>query len=389
MTRSIARRRVRNAAMLCAALSLLAVRAGAASLTSAPFGTTTRGVAVTEYTMTTDAGLSVSFIDYGGIVTNIEAPDRAGHVAPIALGFRDLRVYETVSADNEMYIGALIGRYANWIAGGMFTLDGRVYHLTLTDPPNTLHGGAKGFDKRMWDVRPVRTAGQSVSARLAYTSADGEEGFPGTLKVGVTYTLAEDGAFTIHYTATTDRDTVINLTSHIAFNLAGAGAPDGVLAQVLRIHADRYMPVDRLRIPLGPSAPVAGTPLDFRTPTAIGARIAAAFDQLAFGGNGYDTHWILNKHGDAAQPQVAVQAYDPASGRTLVCLTTQPGVQIYSGGYFDGALSGVGGRYVRQAGFTLMTQHAPDSPNHPEYPTTTLKPGQTFDSTTIFRFGVQ
>ena len=370
-------------------LCLIAAPATAASLTSAPFGIAADGSRVTEYTMSTDGGLSVSFIDYGGIVTNIEAPDSKGRRAPIALGFRSLRDYETISADNQIYMGALIGRYANWIAGGRFTLDGQVHQLALTNPPNTLHGGPRGFDKRMWRVQPTAASGPSVAARLSYSSADGEEGFPGKLDVDITYTLSEDGSLKIEYEATSDKDTVVNLTSHIAFNLAGAGSPDGVLAQMLTVYADRFTPVDSARIPLGTVDAVDGTPFDFRTPTAIGARISEANDQLAFGGGGYDTNWVLNKRGDVLLPQLAVQAYDPRSGRTLECLTTEPGVQIYSGGYFDGSFEGVGGTYVRQAGFTLMTQHYPDSPNHPEFPTTELKAGRAFNSATVFRFGVR
>jgi len=223
---------------------------------------------------------------------------------------------------------------------------------------------------------------------LTYTSADGEEGYPGTMKVNVTYTLSDDGAFTIHYKAVTDKNTVINLTNHSNFNLAGAGSPGGVLQQVLMVDADRYTPTDRTQIPLGQLAPVEGTPFDFRKPTAIGARIRNNNEQLALAG-GYDQNWVLNKHGNTSQPQLAVRAYDPKSGRTLECLTTEPGVQIYTGNFFNGTYAGTGGYYRRTGAFTLETQHFPDSPNHPNFPTTELKPGQVFNSTTIFRFGVQ
>ena len=369
-------------------LILAAAPAWAASLTSAPFGTTAVGKPVIRYTMTTSAGVSVSFMSYGGVVTDVTTPDRQGRHAPIVLGFPTLRDYETKDAESELYFGALIGRYANWIARGRFRLDGHEYQLSLSDPPNTIHGGKRGFDKRVWDVQPTSTSGQSVGARLTYTSADGEEGFPGTLKVSVTYALSEDGAFTIHYAAATNKDTVVNLTNHMNFNLAGAGSPGGVLGQVLAVDADQYLPLDRGQIPLGQLAPVRGTPFDFHAPTAIGARIHDKDEQLAIA-NGYDQYWVLNKRGDAARPQLAVRAYDPKSGRTLECLTTEPGVQIYTADWFDGSTSGTGGRYGKYAAFTLETQHYPDSPNHPDFPTTELKPGQVLDSTTIFRFGVQ
>ena len=375
-----------------AALALVAALssgpAHAASLTRAPFGKLADGTAVTRYTMTASSGVSVSFIDHGGIITAVTTPDRAGRRAPIVLGFPTLREYETISAEDELFFGALLGRYANWIADGRFTLDGRQQQITLTDPPNTIHGGKRGFDKRMWAVRPEAVSGQSVGAMLSYTSADGEEGFPGTLRVGVGYTLSDDGAFTIHYTATTDRDTVVNLSSHMNFDLAGAGSPDGVLHQVLTVDADNTLLVDRSQLPLGPLSPVAGTPFDFRHPTAIGARIHDHDGQLSIA-NGYDQYWVLNRHGDPARPRFAIHVFDPVSGRTLDCATTEPGVQIYTADWFDGSVHGIGGRYVKYAAFTLETQHYPDSPNHPDFPTTELRPGQVFDSTTIFRFGVQ
>ena len=235
---------------------------------------------------------------------------------------------------------------------------------------------------------PQAISGQSVSARLSYTSADGEEGYPGTLQVGVTYTLSEDGTFAIHYEAVTSKDTVINLSNHMNFNLAGAGSPGGVLGQVLTVRADKYLPLDRSQIPLGPLASVGGTPFDFRKPTAIGARIHDKNAQLAIA-DGYDQYWMLDKQRDSAQPQLAVHAFDPASGRTLDCITSEPGVQIYTADWFNGSVSGIGGRYDKYAAFTLETQHFPDSPNHPDFPTTVLKPGEVFSSTTVFRFGVQ
>lgn len=380
----------RSVAAVCLAstLTFLAGTAHAASLTSAPFGRTRDGRAVTRYTMTSAGGVRVQFISYGGIITDVVTPDRQGRLAPIVLGFSTLPEYETKSGDGGLYLGAIIGRYANYIAGGHFRLNGHRYTLAKNYPPNTLHGGTTGFDRRLWQVQPISTSGPRVSARLTYTSPDGEEGFPGTLKIRVAYTLSDDGAFTIHYSAVTDKDTVVALTSHLSFNLAGAGSLGSVLTQVLQIDADHYLPTDSTQLPTGQAAPVQGTPFDFRRPTAIGTHIHDKNAQLAIQG-GYDQEWVLNKHGDLSNPQLAVRVYDPKSGRTLDCLTTEPGVLSYTGGDFNGTISGIGGRYRQFAAFTLETQHFPDSPNHPQFPTTELKPGQTYSSTTIFRFGVQ
>ena len=368
---------------LLAAL-LLAAPASAATLTSAPFGTTVGGQPVTKYKMSASGGVSVSFMSYGGTITDVTAPDRAGRPGHVVLGFATLRDYETKSAQGELYFGAILGRYANWIDKGRFTLDGRAYQLSLSDPPNTIHGGNTGFDKRIWTVEPTATSGPSVAARLTYVSPDGEEGFPGTLNVAITYSLSDDGAFAIDYAATTDKATVVNLSNHMNFNLAGAGAPGGILRQLLTVNAERYLPLDRSQIPLGSTAPVAGTPFDFRKPTAIGARIHDKDAQLAIA-DGYDQYWVLDKPGEKS---LAVHAADPASGRALDCFTTEPGVQIYTADWFDGTYSGTGGRYGKYAAFTLETQHYPDSPNHPDYPTTTLRPGQTYRSRTVFAFGV-
>lgn len=362
-----------------------AARPAAASLTSAPFGTAADGRPVTRYTMTSRSGVQVSFISYGGIITDVRTPDRQGRVTPIVLGFSTLREYETIGARNGYYFGALIGRFANWIDRGRFTLDGRPYQLSLSDPPNTIHGGVKGFDKRIWNVTPLTTSGPVVAARLTYTSPDGEEGYPGTLKTRVTYSLSQDGDFTIRYQAVTDKPTIINLTSHMNFNLAGAGQGH-VLGHSLTIAADRYLLLGRGQIPTGATAPVASTPFDFRRATAIGARIHDRDPQLALA-NGYDQNWVLDRPG-LTHP--AVRVLDPASGRTLEMSTTEPAVGIYTGytgGFFRGGTVGTGGRYVQYAGFTLETQHYPDSPNHPNFPSTVLRPGQTFDSTTVFRFG--
>lgn len=313
-----------NGAAFCFML-MMAAPAGAASLTGAPFGATADGKPVTRYTMSARSGVGVSFMSYGGIVLDVAAPDRQGRPGHVVLGFSTLRDYETTGAQGELYFGALLGRYANWIGRGRFSLDGHDYQLTLSDPPNTMHGGKKGFDKQVWAVQPLVTSSPNVGARLTYTSVDREEGYPGKLKVDVTYTLSDDGAFTIHDEATTDRDTVINLSNHMNFNLAGAGSPGGALQQVLTVEAKDYLPLDQAQLPLGQVAPVAGTLFDFRHPTAIGFCMHDKNAQLTIA-NGYDQCWVLDKQGGSAQPQHAVHAVDLASGRTLDCYTTEPGV---------------------------------------------------------------
>lgn len=360
--------------------------AQAATLGSAPFGTTGDGKPVSLYTMTSGRGVVVKFMSYGGTLTQIMAPDRNGHAADVILGLPTLADYLKLGSASP-YFGALIGRYANRIAKGRFSLDGKEYTLAINNPPNALHGGLEAFDKRVWTVEPTATSGHAVSARLTLTSPDGDQGYPGTLQVTVTYTLSDDNAFTITYQATTDKDTVLNLTNHAYFNLAGAGAPDGVYPQVLTINADSYLPTDAGAIPLGAAESVAGTPFDFRKPTPIGAHIRDNNEQLLMA-HGYDHNWVLSKTGDRSQPQFAARLVDPASGRTLECLTDQPGIQAYTSNFLTATIAGIGGIYRQTDAVTMETQHYPDSPNHPDYPTTELKPGEIFHSTTIFRFGV-
>jgi len=368
---------------LALALAMVgATGARAAALDHAAYGTTKDGKAVEIYTLTNDHGMEVRFLTYGGVVTEIDAPDRDGHLADVVLGFRTLEEYETNSA--KIYFGALIGRYANRIGQGRLTLDGQEHKFVANNGPNTLHGGTVGFDKQVWHVEPLAAA-DGAGATLTLTSPDGQEGFPGTLKVRVTYTLTNDDAFRIAYEAETDKDTVLNLTNHSYFNLGGNGS--GTVAdQILTINADRFTPTDKTLIPTGELVSVAGTPMDFRTATPIGARLRSSFQPMVYA-QGYDHNWVLNKPSPDAL-SFAARAYDPRSGRVLDCYTTEPGVQIYTGNFLDGAYVGSAGTTYRQTdAFTLETQHFPDSPNKPQFPTTELKPGQTFHSETVFRFG--
>ncbi|HEX5328015.1 MAG TPA: aldose epimerase family protein, partial [Acetobacteraceae bacterium] len=329
--------------------------------------------------MINDHGMVVRFLSYGGVITEIDAPDRDGRLRDVVLGLGSLSDYETKSP----YFGALVGRYANRIAKGRFTLDGKTYELPINNPPNSLHGGTLGFDKMVWDVHPAQIA-DGVGAVLTLTSPDGQDGYPGTMHVEVRYSLTNDNALRIDYQATTDQDTVINLTNHSYFNLAGNGSGN-VENQLLMLNADNYTPVDQTSIPTGQIAPVAGTPLDFRQMIPIGARLRSGFEQISYV-HGYDHNFVLNNW-KLGQVKFAARAYDPVSGRVLDCYTDQPGVQLYTSNYLTGAFVGSSGTAYRQTeAFTLETQHFPDSPNHPEFPTTELKPGKPFHSTTIFRF---
>jgi aldose 1-epimerase len=353
--------------------------AGRRGVSHVPFGHTKDGKAVDLYTMTNSNGIEVRAMTYGGIITSIKVPDRTGAMGDVALGFDTLDGY----LGDSPYFGAIVGRYGNRIAKGQFTLDGRTYKLATNNGPNHLHGGVKGFDKQVWTARPVESAA-GVGVALTRTSADGEEGYPGNLNATVTYTLTDKNELVVKYEATTDKPTPVNLTQHSYFNLAGRG---DILGHRLMLNADRFTPVDAALIPTGELAPVEGTPFDFRKSTAIGTRINEAHPQLK-NGNGYDHNWILNRRG--AGLQQAAHVVEPTTGRTLEVATTEPGVQFYSGNFLDGSIKGKGGAvYGFRNGFCLETQHFPDSPNHPGFPTTTLKPGQTYSSETVFTFGVQ
>jgi aldose 1-epimerase len=325
----------------------------------------------------TNGAVEVTAIAYGAILTSIRTPDRDGRLADIALGFDTLDDYLT----RNRYFGAVVGRYGNRIAHGRFTLDGRLIQLAANKGGHHLHGGAMGFDKRRWSgERIVRDGNAGVA--FSYVSADGEEGYPGTLRASVTYTLTRRNELVVDYTATTDRATIINLTNHSYFNLAGEGAGD-VLDHVVTIDADRFTPVDETMIPTGELADVGGTPFDFLTPCPIGARIDSDHAQLKLA-DGYDHNFVLNGEGLRRAAMVA----EPTTDRTLQVDTTEPGVQFYTGNKLTGAPGKHGHAYGARSGFCLETQHFPDSPNHPNFPSTILRPGDTFRSTTIYTFGV-
>lgn len=348
-----------------------------------PFGELATGQAVEMFTLRNAHGIEIELTNYGGIITSIRTPDRAGRFADIVLGYDDLAGYIRSSP----YFGAIVGRYANRIARGRFTLDGRTYSLAVNNGPNSLHGGLRGFDKVVWDAKPFRNQeGEGVA--LEYTSRDGEEGYPGTLRAGVTYTLTQDDRLMVDYTATTDKATPVNLSQHTYWNLVGDPSRD-ILGHVLTINADSITPVDSTLIPTGVIAPVDGTPFDFRIPTAIGARIdQKTNEQIRFGG-GYDHNFVLN--GGGSPPgflRFAARVSEPTSGRTLEIFTTEPGLQFYSGNFLDGSITGKRGSVYRyRHGLALETQHFPDSPNHPNFPSTVLRPGQEFRSRTVFQFG--
>ena len=356
---------------------LLASTLAQASVHKDHWGNAADGTPVDLYTLS-DADLTVRITTFGARIVSIEAPDRNGKKADVVLGYKSLADYE---ADRKTYFGSIVGRYGNRIAKGTFSLHGKTFHVPTNDGPNSLHGGTSGFDQKIWEAKPL-----ADGVELTLVSPDGDMGFPGKLTAHVKYTLAGH-ALRIDYSATTDAPTVLNLTNHSYFNLAGEGSGD-ILKQEVMINAATYTPVDKTLIPTGQTPPVAGTPLDFSKPTAIGARIDQPNDQLKLAG-GYDHNFIL-KGASGAEPRLAAKVVDPASGRTLTVTTTEPGVQFYSGNFLTGATTGPSGvKYQKHAGFCLETQHFPDSPNHPAFPTTTLEPGKTFHSTTVFTFGVE
>ena len=369
-------------AVACSAMVLLASSAANAQarITKASFGKTADGQNVDIFTLTNKRGIEVKITNFGGIITSLKVPDRNGKVEDIVLGFDNLDAY----IKGHPYFSALIGRYGNRIAKGRFTLDGHEYKLAVNNGENHLHGGVKGFDKVVWTALPVRIR-DGVALKLTYLSKDGEEGYPGNLKVIVVYRLMNTNELKISYSATTDKDTVINLTSHSYFNLAGQGNGD-ILNHELFIDAARFTPTDAGSIPTGELKSVTGTPFDFQNSAMqkIGARINNDDEQLKFG-NGYDHNFVLN--GPIGKLHQAAVAYDSTSGRLMEIWTTEPGVQFYTGNFLDGTLTGKDGKvYQRRYGFCLETQHFPDSPNKPSFPTTVLRKGELYHSLTIHKF---
>ena len=346
------------------------------------FGKTTGGEQIDIYTLSNKKGMEVSITNFGATVVTLKVPDRAGKATDIVLGYDTLDGYEKGTS----YFGATVGRYGNRIAGGKFSIDGKTYTLPKNNGENTLHGGIVGFNKKVWKAREIAAKG-GESLEMTYLSADGEEGFPGNLSAKVVFTLPADrNELKIDYTATTDKDTVLNLTNHSYFNLAGEGNGD-ILDHVMTVHAKQFTPVDKGLIPTGELKNVAGTPMDFNNATAIGKRINESDEQLVFG-KGYDHNWVLTRAG-GSELSIAAEAYDPKSGRKLEVLTTEPGVQFYSGNFLDGAKGKGNKPYPQRAAFCLETQHFPDSPNHPNFPSTLLKPNAGFHSQTVFRFSAK
>ncbi|HEV2396765.1 MAG TPA: aldose epimerase family protein [Candidatus Sulfotelmatobacter sp.] len=338
------------------------------------------GRPVILYTLKNSHGVEVHVMNYGGIIQALRVPDRNGKFADIVLGHDTYEGY----VPNPPYIGAIVGRYANRIANGQFTLDGKTYNLPKNDGPNTLHGGVtRTFDKVMWESQPLKDRN---GVQFEYLSKDGEEGFPGNLKVRVTYVLTDSNELVIDYEATTDKATPINVSQHSYFNLKGEGNGD-ILDHEVMINADKFTPVDKNLIPTGELRPVKGTPLDFTKQTKVGTRIDDSYEQMVLA-HGYDHNFVINRKGDGMT--LAARVYEPSMGRVMEVSTTQPGIQFYTGNFLDGSVTGKDGHvYKRRYGLCFETQHFPDSPNHPKFPNTILRPGETFHQKTMFRFSVK
>lgn len=362
--------------------TLLAQAAGLSSERSS-FGQLPDGTAVEKYTLRNSHGMQAGLLTYGATLQSLLVPDKAGKVEDIVLGFDDLQGYQR---NGTVYFGATIGRFGNRLAGGKFSLDRKTYQIPLNDKTNALHGGTQGFDKRLWKAEETKT-GDSVGVKFSYLSPDGEMGFPGALHTEVTYSLNDNNELKIDYRATTDKPTVLNLTNHSYFNLAGAGNGD-ILEQVATLHASHYTPVTDKLIPTGELPAVAGTPLDFLTPTAFGKHIKDDHPQLKYAEpkqGGFDFNWVLDTQGDVKR--LAARVSDPLSGRTLQLFTSEPGVQLYTANFLDGSIHGKGGKvYPHWGAFTLETQHYPDAPNQPSFASTRLDPGQVYTQTTVFKF---
>lgn len=346
------------------------------------FGKTQDGEAVDLYTFTNANGVEAKITNYGGVIVSLKVPDKNGNMEDVVLGFDSLAPYETESP----YFGSIVGRYGNRIAKGKFTLDGQEYTLVQNNMGNHLHGGTEGFDKKVWKAEEIKSD-STVGLKLTYTSPDMEEGYPGKLDVEVTYTLRNDDALAIGYKATTDKKTIVNLTNHSYFNLTGNAERD-ILDHVLMINASQFVPVDSTLIPTGELRSVEGTPFDFEEPIRIGERINNTDDQQIAYGGGYDHCWVLNKDGEGLT--LAATVYEPNSGRFMEVMTTEPGVQFYSGNFLDGSLKGKGNVvYEKRYGLCLETQHFPDSPNQPDFPSVELNSGETYQTSTVYKFSVR
>ncbi len=373
--------------LLGLSLMIATLSAQAAGLSSEHknFGKTRDGTPVEQYVLRNSHGMQATVITYGATLQALEVPDKHGKVEDVVLGFDDVQGYETGKA----YFGATIGRFGNRLANGAFELDGKRYQVPQNDGSNALHGGPQGFDKHVWKARPTQGK-DSVGVTLTYRSADGEMGFPGNLETEVTYSLNDRNELRIDYKASTDKPTVLNLTNHSYFNLAGAGNGD-VLQQLATLHASRYTPVNGTLVPAGELAAVAGTPMDFTKPTAIGKNIKANHPQLKFAEpkqGGFDFNWVLDAKGDLGK--LAADVSDPQSGRRLQLYTTEPGVQFYTSNFLDGSVKGKAGKtYAHWSAFTLETQHYPDAPNQPGFPSTRLDPGKTYTQNTVLKFSAQ
>jgi aldose 1-epimerase len=373
-----------SASVAAAAIGIAATNGGlAAEATRGSFGTTQDGTPVDVVTLRANHGVSARIITYGATLQSLVVPDRNGRSDDVVLGYPDLATYES----RPQYFGATVGRYANRIAGASFSLDGKVYSLAANNGPNALHGGNAGFDKVVWTITDV-ASGPVASVALSYVSPDGEEGYPGTLRVRVIYELDDERTLTTRYEATTDKPTIVNLTNHSLFNLAGVESGRGILGHRLMINADAYTPVDATLIPTGELRGVAGTPFDFRRSFELGARIRDARDPQIVIGRGYDHNFVLNG-GVTETPKLAARMEDPVSGRAMEVFTTEPGLQVYSGNFLDGTVVGKGDVVYRQSdGLALETQKFPDSPNQNAFPSARLDPGQTYRQTSYYRFSV-
>ena len=349
-------------------------------ITPEPFGKTLDGTPVEIYTLRNANGMAARIMTYGGIVQSLSVPDKHGNFGDVVLGYDTLNGYLT----NSPYFGALIGRYGNRIAKGHFTLDGQTYTLAVNNGSNALHGGLKGFDKVVWQVVRAENTSKGPQLELSYTSPDGEEGYPGTLTVTALYTITPENGLRLDYTATTDKDTVVNLTQHSYFNLAGHG---DILGHVVYLNADKYTPVDSTLITTGELRPVAGTPFDFRTPATIGSRVNASDEQIKFGG-GIDHNWVVNH--PMGRLGLDARVTEPTTGRVMEVWSTEPGLQFYSGNFLDGTITGKSGQvYPYRGAIAMEPQHYPDSPNHRDFPSVVLKPGEVYHNTIIYKFLTQ